>query len=96
MNTLGIALLLAYATLNAFLARRARDRVASSLFATASIALIAGAATTTTPLVVLGLLFASAGPLAYGHRRLGRIRVSHHVARGLLATALLVAWLAAN
>lgn len=95
MTILASVLIAGYATLNAVLAVQARDQAATPLFAGAAAALVAGAVFGSTPLVAVGLVFASAGPVAFGRRRLGRIRLSHHATRAAVAALVLAAWLLA-
>jgi hypothetical protein len=70
-------------------------RAPSAIFALAAAALAAGAAADQTELVAAGLVLASAAPILYGWRVRGRIRLSHHAVRALVALALLGLWLAA-
>lgn len=71
----------------------ARSWPAAALFAVAAVALVAGSLLGWPWLVVLGALAALAGPLVVGLTGVEPLALVHHLVRGGVLAAMLVAWL---
>lgn len=94
MSLVPLALVALYASSNAWFAVEVRRApTIAAVFGLAATALAVAVATRSTTALVAGTVLASIGPLLVGVRLHGRVRVAHHVLRGITACGIVALWI---